>query len=103
MSNNANINSRRTGTVHGYTRVPDSFLQDEKISHIIKQVCIYLQRFPDAWTPMPDKIQQHFRFTKAGWKRIYKELVDEGYVKFNNGIDGHRRPFLEFDIFGGLK
>ncbi len=103
MSNVVGISPRKTGTIDGYTYVPDSFLDNSNISWDVKSICIYLQSFPDAWMPMPDKIQSRFRLSKAKWKKIYHELIEGGYVRLNNGIEGHRKPFLEFDIYGGLK
>jgi hypothetical protein len=80
-----------------YFIAPREFAQNKKLSAEARAVGFYLKSKPKTWRPRPFDIQNAFGFKEHIWRKISKELRDEGYlIVLNNPKDGHR--YLKFSI-----
>jgi hypothetical protein len=86
----------------GYSIMPNKFAQNKSLSIESIGLGTYLNSLPNDWTPRRTHLQKHFGFGDHVWRKIAKELREEGYLKLEKGGDGGGCD-LVFDINGSFR
>ncbi len=86
----------------GYSIMPNKFAQNKNLSIESIGLGTYLNSLPNDWTPRRTHLQKHFGFGDHVWRKIAKELREEGYLKLEKGGEGGGCD-LVFDINGSFR
>ena len=70
------VRHRPTGN---FTAVPNSILEDDRLSVEAKGLLCYLLSRPPNWQPRHDQLQRKLRIGRKLLKRCFGEIIDAGY------------------------